>query len=228
METYAIIVKERELLKNELQALKHCQVQYFALGVTATGVALGLADKLGTESSSRLIYYAPLLIVVPCWTIFFDKATTISRIVGYSRVLETVIAGETKYRYLGWENALRSFRDRETQDARKTIVQDLRDMIAHLPGAVCLLLDFRRQHRYWIINWTTFFGLAAGSMLLALFYGGGLTGAWCFFGILFLLATLHNADILWSLMKGKYSYDQREALWREVLISPGTPPDAGM
>ena len=119
----SILSKERELLRAEIQTLKHCQIQYFAITITATGVVLGLAEKLGgsvqklgIEPGRSLVYLAPLAIILPCWTIFFDKATTITRIVGYSRVLEQLLTGQARAKnckYVGWENALREFRKRE-------------------------------------------------------------------------------------------------------------------
>jgi hypothetical protein len=59
----------------------------------------------------NLIYLIPLIIIFPIWLIFFDKATTISRIVGYYNILEQILNGvhpETKY--IGWENSLQTLR----------------------------------------------------------------------------------------------------------------------
>ena len=59
-----LLMKERDLLKAELQTLKQCQVQYFAITVTATGIVLGLAEKLGPAPGGGLIYLAPLVIIL--------------------------------------------------------------------------------------------------------------------------------------------------------------------
>jgi len=267
-----LLMKERELLKTELQTLKHCQVQYFAITITATGAVLGLAEKLGAGPGGGLIYLAPLVIILPCWTIFFDKATTITRIVGYSRILEHLLAGQCALSYIGWENALREFRRREHPAPRqegakekarrlrsrikwswadsrqqggrwdrlrslwanlrgqwrplaaryrkglKPLWADLWEMAKNAARSVWLLVNFRREHRYWAINWLTFFGLGFGSLLLAGSRGAGLSSAtWWALAVLFLLLSMHNADVLWSLVKGPCSYDRREDFWCEIL-----------
>ena len=216
-----VLLKERELLKEELQALKSCQMQYFVLTITATCILLSVAGKLGEQPCSELIYLAPLFIVLPCWTVFFDKAATISRIVGYLRVLESLLVGERNCKYVGWETALQDFRRRERDD-QKSPWGDCWDMLRHLPCAVLLLADFRRQHRYWAVNWITFFGLGLCALLLAAAYGAGMSWTWWVFAIIFLGATIHNADVLWTLINGRLSYDEREKIWRKVLAITGS------
>ncbi|HHJ19552.1 MAG TPA: hypothetical protein ENJ84_06950 [Gammaproteobacteria bacterium] len=107
-----IMLKEKDFLRAELQHLKHCQLKYFSLSITVTGVIFGVGAKL-ESSFDGAIFLAPLLVVIPCWWIFFDKAKTISRIVGYYRVLEELVNGSECYKYIGWENSLEKFRQHQ-------------------------------------------------------------------------------------------------------------------
>ena len=86
--------KELDWLREELHNLKDCQVTFLTRSVIATAALLGLAVSLTSDSSFPPLgafYLIPLIVVVPSWWIFFDKATTITRIVGYYRNIETVI-----------------------------------------------------------------------------------------------------------------------------------------
>lgn len=157
-----IIIEERKILRNELIQLKNCQLRYFTLSVTATGVLLGLGIQLGSGKSSGLFFLAPLLIVLPCWWIFFDKATTITRMVGYIRVLEEVLRtmanGGSKYQYMGWEVALGLYREaREKARIKRHFLHKIwLRTVTVLKGFKAVVL-FTTSHRYWSINWYTYF-----------------------------------------------------------------------
>jgi hypothetical protein len=220
MDQETLIMKERELLKTELQSLKHCQVQYFSFGITATGVLFGLGVKMGdgataSGATAGLLYLIPLLVIIPLWSIFFDKASSITRIVGYLRVLETLLAQNTGRRYQGWENALKTFREKEARDKHHFLVEPF-VVIAHAICAVWPLVDFRRQHRYWAINWLSFCGLGICSLYMA-HSSGADPSLVILFAVFFLGACVHNADVLWCLIQGNFRYDKREELWEEVL-----------
>jgi hypothetical protein len=226
MDQETLILKERDLLKTELQALKHCQVQYFSFAITATGVIFGLAEKVGDQPAIGLVYLIPLLLVIPLWSIFFDKATSITRIVGYMRILEVLLVGDRRFRYQGWESSLRDFRKAEK------LHHFLAEPFVMIGWAVCALwplADFRRKHRYWAINWLTFWGLGICSLYMARLRGADPKILLLFAG-LFVGACIHNADVLWHLVGGKYSYDKREERWKEVLEakpSRGEPSQDG-
>jgi len=210
-----LILKERELLKAELQSLKNCQVQYFSFGITATGVIFGLAEKVGDKPAIGLVYLIPLLVVIPLWSIFFDKASSITRIVGYLRILEKLLVKDKRYRYEGWENALREFRKREADDRYNFFVEPF-VMIFRAFCALWPLVDFRRQHRYWAINWLSFCGLGVCSLYMARLRGAE-PKLLILFTALFVVACIHNADVLWCLIRGKFKYDKREEQWQEIL-----------
>ena len=108
MDTEKILLHEMDTLRAELQHLKNCQVRYFLFSITMTGTVIALVTKYSAGYTAA--YLAPLVVVIPCWWIFFDKASTITRIVGYYRVLEKMILSTGRHWYIGWENALAEFR----------------------------------------------------------------------------------------------------------------------
>lgn len=68
----------------------------------------------------------------------FDKATTVTRIVGYCRILEKLINDQVlAKKYVGWENALRIFRE-EQKEGR---------------------LKFEPQKTFWSVFWKDFLPL---------------------------------------------------------------------
>ena len=95
-------IGEISALRQDLQDLKRCQLQYFTLTLTGTGAILGLA-AIFSESFRGLALLAPLCVILPNWVIFFDKATTITRIVGYQRALEEQARADKQiYKCLGY------------------------------------------------------------------------------------------------------------------------------
>jgi hypothetical protein len=213
MDQENLILRERDLLKTELQALKSCQVQYFSFTITATGVIFGIGEKFADKHNVGFVYLIPLLLIIPMWSIFFDKASSITRIVGYMRILESLLVHDNRFHYQGWENALRDFRK---ADKPNSFWMEPVKMILHAFCAIWPLVDFRRKHRYWAINWLTFCGLGICSLFMA--RRSGVEGKFfLLFTVFFIAACLHNADVLWNLVSGKYSYDKREELWQKVL-----------
>ncbi len=104
---------EHKTLREELRGLKNCQVTFVTFAITSTGAVIGLGAR-ASDFPKLLVYLAPLLILLPTWLIFFDKATSINRIVGYIRVLETAFLSPQRLRkFIGWENALAEYRKEE-------------------------------------------------------------------------------------------------------------------
>jgi len=122
--------QEHKLLREELNNLKECQVRYFTFSLTATGIVLGIIAKFGSTYFPNTLFLLPLTFLIPSWWVFFDKAKTITRIVAYYRLLETIILNEEssikeimleskKFKYIGWENSLMFFREWETGEGNK-------------------------------------------------------------------------------------------------------------
>jgi hypothetical protein len=226
--------REIDALRIDLQELKKCQVQYFTLAISGTGATLGLAAILQT-SFKGVALLAPLAIIIPCALVFFDKATTITRLVGYIRILEEQLR-ESKncYQDLGYENALAEYRIHE-YDAWKKVRLTITGKIPNL----WVLLSLRTRHRYWMINWYTFEILAficcLGSYTLLtnkivdLFLPFGIhlslpertlwTGS-AF--VLVLLTTYYTLQIVISLTRGRLSYNACTQIWRYILQKQGS------
>jgi len=221
---------EREMLRKELQMLKDCQISYFKISTTATGLIIGLGDKFGTDDFLQPIALAPLLIILPCWFTFYDKATTVTRIVGYYRVLEKILTRQGTFRYVGWENALDEYRKKYGNSISHPMRRRFRAYLRDAFQAIPLLLKFSRTHRYWVINWFTFFGLSFASLALAITFGVEDPGKYSainrcgiiFFGSLTLLAIIHTLYMLKNLSDpgGKFSYEKNSSNWEGLLHKP--------
>ena len=136
-------IREISALRQDLQDLKRCQLQYFTLAITGTGAVLGLSVLLDANFKG-IALLVPLCVILPTWVIFFDKATTITRIVGYQITLEKQIsAKEPVYRCLGYETALAEFRARE-----KEAEDAVRSQIKSKRPSLFTVLILRTRHRF--------------------------------------------------------------------------------
>jgi len=200
--------KEHDFLRGELVHLKDCQVKFLTFSVTATAVILGIIGRssliFSTGSNVPIggMWLIPLAVLLPAWWIFFDKATTITRIVGYFRLLENIVLGKVDPPiYFGWENALGESR----KQYLKGKIIDLR---------LFKILIFRTTHRYWTIIYYIFFFLSLVCLI----------GGWkesnlliiTFPGVLFVISSVWNARILWALIFGKYSYEENAKKWKII------------
>ena len=214
-------LKTQELteLRSELHFLKGCQLKYFLLSIGATGAVAGFGEKLN-QDYGEVVFLAPLLVVLPCWWIFFDKATTITRIVGYYRLLESfsIMESTGPLYYIGWENSLALCR--ELQRSKKLGGKTR----AYARGAfegLCVLIPLRTTQRYWVISWLTFFSLCLTSILLgAPAVTKSFDRLWFSLAIFVALSVIHNLSVLGRLIAGEYSYVKNYLLWKRVLASP--------
>jgi len=83
-------------------------MQALTIGVVGAGVMLGFIDST-TETERVVLFLLPLAIILPLWTTFFDKARTISRIVGFMRVQEALCSNNSGSKIMGWETALKQY-----------------------------------------------------------------------------------------------------------------------
>lgn len=214
-----LLMGEQAKLRAELAHLKDCQLRYFTLSVTATGVLVSVGTQLPAGRDSPLYYLAPLLIVVPCWWIFFDKATTITRIVGYLRLLddffrhsEDLLKGP---RFLGWETALQLRRKDQSRSGPS------KPEIWRKGYAIALskVLPLNTTHRYWGFTWYTFFLLSStciGLAWIAADFAQLDTLSWA--GFIFSVtvvsvAALYNLYLVGDLTDGQRSYDTHYEEW---------------
>jgi hypothetical protein len=204
---------ERSDLRKELQFLKECQFKYFSLAVTISGLIVGVADKFNTSTQDdRGVLLAPLLVVLPCWYIFFDKATTITRMVAYLVVLERIISGDNTYRFLGWENAIFKYRDLASEIKGWDRVKHYWKGIA---SGVAALAPLRSVNRYWMLCWLTFAGLSAASLWLGL--SSSSTPLYAFSAVLSAGIAISTLLLLMQLVGGNASYKANVNKWEKYL-----------
>ncbi len=232
-----VLLHEMDTLRQELQHLKNCQVRYFLFSITMAGGILGVLSGLAappaccdppsvihtsdTAGVMELGYWAPLLIILPCWVIFFDKATTITRIVGYYRILEREVSSINKRKHYGWENALRDFRNPPKNGELSS-----KQAIWYLKIWECLcrlirLLFLCTVHKYWVICWYTFLVLSVVCFCLGWDTDNIKTSI--MFTSLTSIVGLGTFYIMWQLVFGRFSYDFNESLWKGILgsLEPG-------
>jgi hypothetical protein len=218
----SLISEEQMKLRSELQMLKDCQVKYFWSSITATGVILGLGQSIISGNPQNIFYLAPLVIILPCWLIFYDKAATITRIVGYVRMLEyfTQTENETNYVHLGWENSLKLFRTLWVEEKEGKWINRIRNWLRDSLKGFVVLFSFKAAHRYWILNWFTFFGLSLLCLYLARELGGiNNQDIYYIFFALFIIALIQTLYSLQNLINDKFSYNTSEDFWKRVLSS---------
>lgn len=221
-----LVAAEHAQLRTELQFLKGCQVQYFTLSVSAAGIVAGFGDRVAAMSRVGVsVYLAPLLVVIPCWWIFFDKATTITRVVAYLRLVEDalgVIDLESRS-WMGWENGLARYRRVEAElPSRFRLTaygRGLRD-------GIFKSLAFRTTQKYWSINLWTFTALSVASLWLAwLDNSSSTTRPWFVAAAVVAVSFIHNVSIAGRLTSGTYSYTCSRVRWLDALTAD--PPTGG-
>lgn len=231
--------KTIRVIRRDLTELKRCQVQYFSLSVTATGAILGLATTVTTPEIRGLGMLAPLGLLLPCWMIFFDKATTITRNVGYQRSLERLLlARPVRFHWLlELETALGKFR--RAQDKGLLAVE----VGPNRPG-IGKVLVLGTRHRYWMLNWYTFCTLSLLSCILGYNFLGDrifdfrlplgihtqvpertLWGVPAFVALL--LVGIYTFRMVVSLVRGADSYEANTRAWQR-LVEIESQPSAGM
>jgi len=239
----SVLQEEQRMLRNELNQLKGCQLQYFTLSVTGTAALSGFAAMRSETALLGVAFLAPLAIVLPCWWIFFDKATTITRIVGYYRVIERMIAESHRCNigYIGYERALALYRQEDdargkTRRSGSDSAQDITvsDQGSHSHKKI--------RHRYWMINWCTYMILSFLCCVLSFFFLSLGRPDICVYlmpslaFVVVLLFALLTWKLLRQVTRGVYSYDENHEFWEFIhrkhapasMEAKGTPcaPDA--
>ena len=207
-----IYYKEHVMLRQELHDLKECQIKFLTFSVTVTGVLLSLAVSLTYPLPSAYLF--PLTILVPSWWIFFDKATTITRIVGYYRILEKAILEPGSVEsFIGWENALAKFR--ELQLAGELTLP--RGSVEKRPIRRFIeLVVLKTTHCYWVLTYYTFFGLSVLCLALSLYQGANIVLV-SLAAIMIMISAVWNARVVSNLIWGRNSYTANEFFWRKIL-----------
>lgn len=221
------IRNEQSILRTELQELKKCQLQYFLLSLGAAGAVLGFNIKMQDDFDNNLFFLAPLLVILPCWRTFFDKATTIIRLTGYVRVfIEDQIIKDDPF-YVGYENALSEFRQQEENDIKNMNNPLNNDNMINTPPETTSKKDRpKNRYQYWMINWYTFLILSIVCCILPLFSINNFDyfHNWYIipFYFLFVIAVIRTACktsvILKDLKYGDSSYEKVRNYWKEKVF----------
>jgi hypothetical protein len=108
---------EHTNLRHEMNHLRTCQMQFLTFGTTGASFVLGLVLSNNFEIWSNnkfllsILCLIPLGILLPSLWMFFDKAKTFNRIVGYYYWIENVLLDKVTLKiFFGWENSLNIFR----------------------------------------------------------------------------------------------------------------------
>lgn len=205
--------KEHSFLRTELAHLKDCQIKFLTFSVTATGIILGMIGKSKLSLSEGLtisenMWLLPLVVLIPAWWVFFDKATTITRIVGYFRVIEKLILKKADAQnYAGWESSLSEFREEKSKEKVKVKFKEFFKLLK--------ILTLQTSNRYWVITYYIFLSLS----LICWF------ASWkqshepikVVAGFAILISSLWNIYVLWALSFGEFSYNNNEQKWIKLL-----------
>jgi hypothetical protein len=123
-----------KLVREELTQLKTCQITFLSISITATALILSVSNKFQTtgwvsdQFVSSLIFLTPLVILIPAGIIFFDKALTVSRAVGYIRILESLKMKKiSSANYCGFENSLGLWRNYPFTQLKSKLIERVND-----------------------------------------------------------------------------------------------------
>jgi len=128
-ETVELCKNEHTNLRHEMNHLRICQMQFLSFGIAGSSMIFGLIFKeafplIGSFSGRILLSLfclIPLCLLLPSLFIFFDKAKTFNRIVGYFYWVEKILCNDVKIKkFFGWENALILFRDNINKNKEET------------------------------------------------------------------------------------------------------------
>jgi len=236
-DTIKMMHNEYSSLRTYLEELRKCQTTFFWSSITALGVLLSLNVNLvggGTSQAAYVISLASLLLVCPIWSIWLLKASSITRVAGYLRVLEDMISGrdEKKYKYIGWENSYFVYRRsllksyeirRKVEPIFKYIANVIRDSLKESWLAFCLVLKFEKPYQYNILTWVSFFFIALSYFLIAAFTFDSVKNPHMkYLSVLpfssFIFTTLYTSGVLSALsINQSRSMATRERLWRYLL-----------
>jgi hypothetical protein len=224
-----LVRDEMKRLHEDIQDLKRCQIGYFSLSLTGTGAILGFAASLKEDTGLRwLTVLVPLVIVLPCWIIFFDKATSVTRNTGYLRHLEAMLGGKSAQEYVGFQSSLSKYRDLEDNIWHE---QSRGGRCKRVRAFIGALMPMWFRHRYWVINWYTFLALSLSCCISSyVLYKAdtksvgnrAVVDGSAFF--LVFIVFCYTLVILYHLVGGRQSYDNCSIIWGRIFAGPTAEP----
>jgi len=169
----------------------------------------------------------PLVIILPAWWVFFDKAVSVTRMASYLRITERAISGED-VRFIGWERAVERFRQeyaRERSLLKKSApnrwhkffgLSVVRSFIHSLMGLVR-----SSTSRYWALVYCSFGGASLLCFGVGAFMSNNTLSRRAVTVLilalsLFLWTALFNLRQLTMLVGGLHSYKESEKRWGRI------------
>lgn len=234
-----LVSQEMRSLREELRDLKGYQFRLVGVASVVTGFLLSLGrlrlDPSQSAQPPESLYLLPLIVILPSWMIYFDKTKTITRIVGYYRILEAMLAQEARPRhFFGWERALGKFRKSSPNVVKRLNKARRRRTPANRRvQRFVLTMTLIQSQLYWTLAYATFIILAiiclwipVRSLYPISMYdlSSGFHLRWTAESFLSVSATLSTfycaafcGIILARLTAGENSYDSMELVWKRVL-----------
>jgi hypothetical protein len=234
-------LREYNMLKTEVRDLKDCQYKYLSFSITATALLLGLLKSFADSPTSGIAYLFPLVILLPAWVIFFDKAASITRIVSYLRLLEKIIYENVAPKnFFGWERALDVYRNNkelllnqiksEKEDDSKAVLTNIDNF-----GKFLFIIWKNKQYHYWVAVFTTFFiipvicwSLSVISIVPNIYtqYISNKIDYMTFVDVFFLLISLFaligvliiTIKKFYYITAGDGTYDINDFIWNEIIL----------
>lgn len=212
-----IVAKEMKALRDELARLKNCQMTFQTVPITTTGLILAFGLRSSEMSLLKYISLFPIIIILPSLLIFFDKATSITRITGYIRLLENFLIKDIYEKYIGFDNSLREWRKKvDDPQFQKDIKQSMQNENISI---------FR--HAYWLISFIIYNSLSLICLLFSLFFyykfpeKQGTQLIYLFSIIFAFIVVIVFITLSWHrvlmLTRGRFSYNKREITWKKIL-----------
>lgn len=214
---------ERIAIRQELHNLKACQNNFLITAITTTGLILGIAATFlrNTPTVPAVVLLLPLSVVIPLWWMFFDKAKTVSRCVGYHRILEMLLLKNHEAKnYKGWERSLGELRE------KRDVFNDEKEYASKNKISLSKILILMPSNRYWMLAYYTFFGLSilcVGAYLaqqkpVSYFLEHEMILTLLIItSVLLLITIVANFRAVNNLMNNENSYDANEKMWMELL-----------
>jgi hypothetical protein len=143
-------------LRAELGHLKTCQTALLVFSSTGAGIFIGLLGNTNTFIPQSYLLLLPLIFLLPLWIIFYEKARTIARIVGFLRIQEKLYVLQSRMAVIGWESAMEQYKNKQK-------IWDDRDLDTEFP----IPEKKSTTSPYWFWVFFTFTALSLTCLLLS-------------------------------------------------------------
>ncbi len=212
-------------MRDELNRLKTCQITFLTVPITSTGLILAFGLRAHDTTLLKYLTLFPITIILPSLLIFFDKATSITRITGYYRLLEEYLLEKNYRKYIGWECSLREYRKRYHGLKLSEPVREETSIVRHkfwlysffiynILCLICFILSIFFLWKYDKINLISdIYSLKLTIIHHDIFYFAAIVSSASFILFSFCLSLHELTHLMWK----KYSYSTQEKNWKRLL-----------